>query len=139
MDQKAADIIDKLLSADLSEKVKSNLERELEKYPELHTVYLQLKEDNNAVFHPSEIQVNPYLFQKIKLRMQHNVRSFPVTSTGRAWVPYAALLSFGIMSGVFLGNQVEIGSVEESEEITSEIIVDDYELEEAYLIDYSNE
>lgn len=140
MDQKAAQIIDQLLSDDLSDIAKSDLEQKLKNFHEIYAAYKRLQQDKSVVFKPSEIPVNPYLFQKIKQRMQPDVRSFPATPSGKhTWVPYAAIISFGIVSGVFLGNQVEVESTIESNEISNEFIIGDYELEETYLMDYGNE
>ena len=140
MDQQAAHIIEQLLSDDLSDITKSNLEQELKNFPGIYATYKRLELDKSVVFMPSEIPVNPYLFQKIKQRMQPDVRSLPATTSGKhSWVPYAAIISFGIVSGVFLGNQVEVEPTIESDEISNEFIISDYELEETYLMDYSNE
>jgi len=136
MDLKAQQIINELLDFDLPDSKRTELEKDLKAYPEVYASYQMLLAEYSEVFPSVDIETNPYLFQIIKLRIEDKP-TIPIQQR-HSWLPYAAIISFGVVSGVLLGNQVIVNEEDEIEEV-SDFTISEYEFEDAYLIGFEDE
>ena len=136
MDLKAQQLINELLEFDLPDSTRKELEEDLKAYPVAYLSYQKMRAEFSAVFPSEDIETNPYLFQKIKLRIEDR----PTLSIFQrhSWLPYAAIISFGVMSGVLLGNQVIVNEDNEIEQV-SDFTISEYEFEDAYLIGFEDD
>jgi len=136
MDLNAQQLISELIEYDLVDSRRVELEDNLKAYPKDYASYLKLRKEYLSVFPHGYMEANPYMYQKIveKIREETN----PSLTRRLSWLPYAAIVSFGILSGVFLGSQVIVDGDDGTDQI-SDLTIGEYELEDVYLIGFADE
>jgi hypothetical protein len=135
-ENKASEIIQKLLENTFNDLQQIELEEQLKKFPAAYRSYLSFKNEYSEAENSEDIPENPFFVAKVRNRISE--QNLPVPAYKKvAWVPYAALASLGISFGIFLGNQVGSASESETDFVTEEFFVGEYDTEGMYVVDFN--
>ena len=110
------------------------IQSELKGKPEIRRAFEQLQMDYDENI-KAEIPDNPFFFSKLKSRMEGRKEEKAHVQRVR-WAVYAATMSLSMVFGVLLGNKVDSNSsIEEDTILTEELVVGDYNIDDAYLLE----
>ena len=127
--------IEKWLEDPFNEGLISELESKLEYNKESLAYFRKLRLDYTTAMDMESIMPNPFFFGKLKNRMSENRVERSHVQRVR-WAVYAATISASLVAGVLMGNKYEEGSIINDEDlIAEEILIEDYTLENTFLID----
>ncbi len=135
-ENKTSEIIYKLLEATLNDLQKIALEEQLKEFPAAYQSYLSFKNEYVEAKSSLDISEDPFFVAKVRNRISAKNLPIPVYKKV-AWAPYAVLASLGISFGIFLGNQVGSESESETDFVTEEFFVGEYDTEGMYVVDFN--